>query len=57
MFQIPNTKELREKYKTQKNSSGDREQARAKVSGMYDVENGFMIDALIRDCGEGKKLV
>ena len=41
MFQIPNTKELREKYKTQKNSSGDRESARARVSGIYDVENGF----------------
>ena len=47
MFEIPNTKELREEYKTQKNSSGDRESARARVSGIYDVENGFMIDALI----------
>lgn len=55
MFEIPNTKELREEYKTQKNSSGDRESARARVSGIYDVENGFMIDALIKDCGEGEK--
>ena len=55
LFEIPNTKELREAYKTQKNSSGDRESARARVSGIYDVENGFMIDALIKDCGEGEK--
>ena len=55
LFEIPNTKELREEYKTQKNSSGDRESARARVSGIYDVENGFMIDALIKDCGEGEK--
>ena len=55
MFEIPNTKELREEYKTQKNSSGDRESARARVSGIYDVENGFMIDALIKDCREGEK--
>lgn len=55
LFEIPNTKELREEYKTQKNSSGDRESARARVSGIYDVENGFMIDALIKDCGKGEK--
>ena len=55
LFEIPNTKELREEYKTQKNSSGDRESARARVSGIYDVENGFMIDALIKDCREGEK--
>ena len=55
LFEIPNTKELREEYKTQKNSSGNRESARARVSGIYDVENGFMIDALIKDCGEGEK--
>lgn len=55
MFEIPNTKELREEYKSQKNSSGNRESARARVSGIYDVENGFMIDALIKDCGEGEK--
>ena len=55
LLEIPNTKELREEYKTQKNSSGNRESARARVSGIYDVENGFMIDALIKDCGEGEK--
>ena len=55
LFEIPNTKELREEYKTQKNSSGNRESARARVSGIYDVENGFMLDALIKDCGEGEK--
>ena len=55
LFEIPNTKELREEYKTQKNSSGNRESARARVSGIYDVENGFMIDALIKDCGQGEK--
>lgn len=55
LFEIPNTKELREEYKTQKNSSGKRESARARVSGIYDVENGFMLDALIKDCGEGEK--
>lgn len=55
LFEIPNTKELREEYKTQKNSSGNRESARARVSGIYDVENGFMLDALIKDCVEGEK--
>lgn len=55
LFEIPNTKELREEYKTQKNSSGNRESARARVSGIYDLENGFMLDALIKDCGEGEK--
>lgn len=55
LFEIPNTEELREEYKTQKNSSGNRESARARVSGIYDVENGFMLDALIKDCGEGEK--
>ena len=55
LFEIPNTRELREEYKTQKNASGNRESARARVSGIYDVENGFMLDALIKDCGEGEK--
>ncbi|MBR3003070.1 MAG: IS4 family transposase [Clostridia bacterium] len=55
LFEIPNTKELREEYKTQKNSSGNRESARARVSGIYDVENGFMLDALIKDCENGEK--
>lgn len=55
MFEIPNTKELREIFKTQKNSSGHRESARARVSGIYDVENEFMIDAIISDCEQGEK--
>ena len=55
MFEIPNTKELREEFKTQKNSSGHRESARARVSGIYDIENEFMIDAIITDCGRGEK--
>ena len=55
MFEIPNTKELREEYKTQKNSSGHRESARARVSGIYDIENEFMVDAIITDCGQGEK--
>ena len=42
MFEIPNTAELREKFKTQKNNSGHRESARARVSGIYDIENEFM---------------
>lgn len=53
MFEIPNTKELRDIYKTQKNSSGHRESAR--VSGIYDVENEFMVDAIIKDCEKGEK--
>lgn len=55
LFEIPNTKELREIYKTQKNSSGQRESARARVSAIYDVENEFIIDSKITDCGEGEK--
>ena len=55
MFEIPNTKELREIFKTQKNSSGHRESARARVSGIYDVENEFMVDAIIADCEKGEK--
>ena len=55
LFEIPNTEELREEYKTQRNSSGNRESARARVSGIYDVENGFMLDALIKDCKQGEK--
>ena len=55
MFEIPNTKELREIYKTQKNSSGHRESARARVSGIYDVENEFMLDAIITSCDQGEK--
>ncbi len=55
MFEIPNTKELRKLFKTQKNSSGQRESARARVSGIYDIENEFMIDAIITDCEQGEK--
>ena len=31
------------------------ESARARVSGIYDIENEFMIDAIITDCGQGEK--
>ncbi len=55
MFEIPNTKEMREKFKTQKNNSGHRESARARVSGIYDVENEFILDAVITDCGQSEK--
>ncbi len=55
MFEIPNTEALREIFKTQKNSSGHRESARARVSGIYDIENEFMIDAIIADCDQGEK--
>lgn len=55
LIEIPNTKELRKEYKTQKNSPENRESARARISGIYDVENGFMIDALIKDCEESEK--
>lgn len=55
LFEIPNTEELREEYKTQRNNSGKRESARARVSGIYDIENEFIIDALITDCEEGEK--
>ena len=55
MFEIPNTKELREEYRTQCNSSGHRESARARVSGIYDIENEFIVDAIITDCNQGEK--
>lgn len=55
MFEIPNTKDLREEFKTQKNSSGHRESARARVSGIYDIENEFIVDAVITDCEKGEK--
>lgn len=54
MFEIPNTKELREEYKAQINSSKDRVSARARVSMIYDLENGFTVDALISDCSHGE---
>lgn len=49
MFEVPNTEDLRKEYKTQRNSSGHRETARARVSGIYDVENEFILDAVITD--------
>ena len=55
MFEIPNTNELRKIYKTQKNSSGHRESTRTMVSGIYDIENEFMIDAIIVNCEHGEK--
>lgn len=55
MFEIPNTEELREEYKTQKNNSGHRESGRARESGIYDIENEFMLDAIIEDCSKGEK--
>lgn len=55
LFEIPNTKELREFYKTQKNQKGNRDTARARVSGIYDIENEFMLDAIIADCSKGEK--
>jgi len=54
MFEIPNTKELRKLYKAQVNSSKDRISARARVSMIYDVENGFIVNALITDCVVGE---
>jgi len=50
MFELPNTKKLREEYKAQVNSSKHRISARARVSVLYDVENHFVTDALIKDC-------
>jgi len=57
MFEIPNTKELREEYKAQINSSKDRISARARVSLIYDVENGFIVNALIADCVQGEDVL
>lgn len=57
MFEIPNTKEMQEEYKTQTNSSEHRISARARVSGIYDVENGFMVNALIKDCGKSEAIL
>lgn len=58
MFEIPNTKELIEEYKyvgKSRKKIKDRLTARARVSAIYDVENGFMINALIKDCGKSEK--
>lgn len=55
MFEIPNTENLREEYKTQKNNSGHRGLGRARVSGIYGIENEFMVDATIENCSKGEK--
>ncbi len=55
LIEIPNTKELQEEYRTNFNGQPNRDAARARVSGIYDVENGFMINALIRGCNEGEE--
>lgn len=53
--EIPNTEGLRIAYKSRKNKYGKMDAARAKVSGIYDLENEFMIDAIITDCTQGEK--
>lgn len=55
IFEIPDTKELREEYKAQKNGKDGKKAARARVSGLYDVENEFMVDAIITNCGKTEK--
>lgn len=54
-IEIPNTIDLRSEYKASTNRADSRKVARAKVSGIYDVENGFMIDALITEGEEGEE--
>jgi len=48
ILEIPNTKELQLEYECQ-SSKGEnvRKSARAKVSGIYDLENNIMIDSVI----------
>ena len=55
MIEIPNTDQLRIEYKSRKNKYKKLDAARARVSGIYDVENGFMVDAIIADCEQGEK--
>ena len=55
MFELPNTKGLIKEYKTPRTNPGQRQAARARVSGIYDIENEFMIDALITSCEESEK--
>lgn len=55
MFEIPNTKELIEEYKFVANKAKNRLSARARVSAIYDVENGFIVNALIKDYGQSEK--
>lgn len=48
VFQLPNSQELRKEFGGQKsNKEGVRFTARATVSGIYDVRNNIMIDAII----------
>ncbi|MGO1469457.1 MAG: IS4 family transposase [Tissierella sp.] len=48
ILEIPNTEELRDQYGCQvSNIEGVRKVARAKASGLYDVENNIMIDAIL----------
>lgn len=48
ILEIPNTKELQEEYVCQFSCyESVRKSARAKASGIYDVENNIMIDAVI----------
>lgn len=48
ILEIPNTKELQREYECLCPTSQDvRKSARAKASGIYDVENNIMIDAII----------
>lgn len=48
ILEIPNTKELQDAYECQSSGySNVRKSARAKASGIYDVENNIMIDAVI----------
>lgn len=48
ILEIPNTEELREQYGYQNSNKKEvRRVARAKASGLYDVENNIMIDAIL----------
>lgn len=48
ILEIPNTAELREHYGCQiSNKEGVKKVARAKTSGLYDVENNIMIDSIL----------
>lgn len=48
ILEIPNSKELQKEYECQSLTDNNRRKsARAKASGIYDVENNIMIDAII----------
>ncbi len=48
ILEIPNSEEFREQYGYQNSNKKDvRKVARAKASGLYDLENNIMIDAII----------